>query len=689
MSKGLLDYEKSHNAFIRELSLSLKRFASSLTPDEHLLIVPQNVAIEQLIISRDFAEAHATRLNLNAPFQCVSLDGKRRIMISEDRHLLYVLPGTPGDFDPDASDLSPFWRQEGPTFDMEKQNVARNTTRAETYVILREGSVDLGIFGGQGPIPVVLLSHPLKPTENTVWPTHPSTLGFDNSLSDPFLAMSPMQSSSPREVYAESEDEAIDRIQGVFSSASSPSRKGGAVASAPLLAQAQKPQTLDWIFELGAVGAVNANNRNSGISNVTPNATPASVTAVSKAALGSSASASTGSLLSSRPSSTAAGERKAQERQEKMEKEKQEREQRERHKAAFFEKMKHRRASDLVQGVKGFVTQFLDKPPSDPERQAEVVRNFLQVLEEKIRNHTVWASASEDELDEMSETLERFVVSKIYRVIFAPSPPDLVRDEELKQKITRLSVWLEPRHLDINLDTTSRRTIRVLGLAVEQLRKWNTYKAPRDKMVCILNACKAVWKLLENKKDGKPAGADDFLPHLIWTVISANPPNLYSNVEYISRYRHPAKMAQEFGYYFTQLASVVPFLEGLNSKILTGVSESDYKRAMSSGVRPPPPQIRSVSSMALLETASSSDLADSKPLVPKAPLPSLQRSNTVSGAIAIPVSALESTKSSDSAAVVSSSSQYRFVGRSVESLTIAEVAELLAQYQTMAQTLSK
>ena len=53
--KGLLEYEKGHNAFLRELSLSLKSLASSLTPDEHLLIVPQNVSIEQLIMSRQFA----------------------------------------------------------------------------------------------------------------------------------------------------------------------------------------------------------------------------------------------------------------------------------------------------------------------------------------------------------------------------------------------------------------------------------------------------------------------------------------------------------------------------------------------------------------------------------------------------------------------------------------------------------
>ena len=39
----------------------------------------------------------------------------------------------------------------------------------------------------------------------------------------------------------------------------------------------------------------------------------------------------------------------------------------------------------------------------------------------------------------------RFVVSKIYRVIFAPTAADLERDEKLQQRIQLLGSWLEPR----------------------------------------------------------------------------------------------------------------------------------------------------------------------------------------------------------------------------------------------------
>ena len=49
------------------------------------------------------------------------------------------------------------------------------------------------------------------------------------------------------------------------------------------------------------------------------------------------------------------------------------------------------------------------------------------------------------------------------------------------------------------------------------------------------------------------AGADDFLPVLIYVVIHANPPQLASNLEYIQRFRMHSRMASESAYFFTQL----------------------------------------------------------------------------------------------------------------------------------------
>ena len=49
------------------------------------------------------------------------------------------------------------------------------------------------------------------------------------------------------------------------------------------------------------------------------------------------------------------------------------------------------------------------------------------------------------------------------------------------------------------------------------------------------------------------AGADDFLPVMIYVTIHANPQQLASNLEYIQRFRMRSKMVSESSYFYTQL----------------------------------------------------------------------------------------------------------------------------------------
>jgi hypothetical protein len=61
---GLLEYEKSHNVFLRALQSdsSLRKLVASLSPDLHVLIVPQNISIEHMAVGLDFAQAHVRLL---------------------------------------------------------------------------------------------------------------------------------------------------------------------------------------------------------------------------------------------------------------------------------------------------------------------------------------------------------------------------------------------------------------------------------------------------------------------------------------------------------------------------------------------------------------------------------------------------------------------------------------------------
>ena len=104
-----------------------------------------------------------------------------------------------------------------------------------------------------------------------------------------------------------------------------------------------------------------------------------------------------------------------------------------------------------------------------------------------------------------------------------------------------------------------------------------SFKAPRDKLVCLLNCCRVINNLLLNahmrEGDGASPGADDFLPVLIYVLLKANPPQLLANVEYIQRYRHPSRLVGEAAYFYTNVVSAATFLEHLEASSLTMAPE--------------------------------------------------------------------------------------------------------------------
>ena len=74
---------------------------------------------------------------------------------------------------------------------------------------------------------------------------------------------------------------------------------------------------------------------------------------------------------------------------------------------------------------------------------------------------------------------------------FCPSLPRQAQDREddrmMKRRIAALNTFIAPRHLDIEATDASLKPS--WDMAQNELQKIDTYKAPRDKMVCVLNCC--------------------------------------------------------------------------------------------------------------------------------------------------------------------------------------------------------
>eukprot|EP00891_Asterochloris_glomerata_P004098 jgi/Astpho2/4098/gw1.00063.257.1_t len=247
--------------------------------------------------------------------------------------------------------------------------------------------------------------------------------------------------------------------------------------------------------------------------------------------------------------------------------------------------MKDPQAANLVRLIKNFIKTFDDRA-RDPDRDSEMVQAssaaFLAKSDSAFRDHPVWANAPTEHQSQATEGLEKYLMTKIHGKVFAQSALDRERDEALGQRMAVLS-FVRPEHLDI---PAVYQDEKAWLMAMKELHKINNYKAPRDKLVCILNCCRVVTNLLQaaSQRGSGAVGADDFLPVLIYVVIHANPPQLASNLEYITRFRMQSRMVSEAAYFFTQLYSAASFVETINSASLSMDPDEFVARMISAGV---------------------------------------------------------------------------------------------------------
>ncbi|KAL8950691.1 MAG: hypothetical protein Q9222_003277 [Ikaeria aurantiellina] len=273
----------------------------------------------------------------------------------------------------------------------------------------------------------------------------------------------------------------------------------------------------------------------------------------------------------------------------------------------FLEQLRHRTADPVARFLRSFLQEFGKKQWMVHE-QVKIISDFLTFITGKMAQCEVWRAVSDIEFDNAKEGMEKLVTTRLYSFIFSPeipssAPPasakgrkknmekifgperkgqhqeDVERDEVLGQKV-RIYRWVQEEHLDIpQLGEDGRR---FMSFAQQQLLKIKMYRAPRDKVVCVLNCCKVIFGFLSTSKSADTS-ADSFVPLLIYAVLRANPEHLVSNVQYILRFRNQDKLGGEAGYYLSSLMGAIQFIETLDRTSLT-ISDEDFEKRVEASV---------------------------------------------------------------------------------------------------------
>ncbi|KAF7430928.1 hypothetical protein PC9H_006643 [Pleurotus ostreatus] len=276
----------------------------------------------------------------------------------------------------------------------------------------------------------------------------------------------------------------------------------------------------------------------------------------------------------------------------------------------FLDQMKSRSAEPVAKYLRSFLSNFAKRTFTIGD-QVKIINDFLNFISIRMREVDAWKTTSDVEFDYAMEGMEKLVMNRLYEFTFTPQvaravPPrpitsdDLEKDRILSQRIG-LFGWIEEKHLDIPVGEGSKGFLMfaqqgmlfIYNVLYDhlspflELLKINHYKAPRDKLICILNCCKVIFGLIRHLR--KEEGADSFVPILIFVVLKANPDHLISNVEFINRFRNPAKLQSEAGYYLSSLMGAVSFIETMDHTSLSNITQEEFEQNVEEAIQSLPP----------------------------------------------------------------------------------------------------
>jgi hypothetical protein len=203
----------------------------------------------------------------------------------------------------------------------------------------------------------------------------------------------------------------------------------------------------------------------------------------------------------------------------------------------FLEQLRNKKADPVARYLKSFLSEFGKKQWMVHE-QVKIIGDFLAFIANKMMQCEVWAQVSDVEFENAREGMEKLVMNRLYSQTFSPAIPspkpipggkpkrkggdpplgpgrrgqhqeDVERDDIIAQKIN-IYGWVEEEHLDIpqigdsgkrflklaqqGMDVTRACKLMAIRLTPPlELLKIKSYRAPRDKIICVLNCCKVIF----------------------------------------------------------------------------------------------------------------------------------------------------------------------------------------------------
>lgn len=257
----------------------------------------------------------------------------------------------------------------------------------------------------------------------------------------------------------------------------------------------------------------------------------------------------------------------------------------------FLNQLRKKSADPIVRYIRLFLVNMSRQGHTlTASQRIKTVVDFKQFINEKFTIFEPFALMDDRDKENSREGLEKLIMNRLYEHCFPPEvvqfhqlqiiprqfEEDLAADGRILSQLEKYS-WVNLVHLEVDLSSTTD-SVAFTELAVEEINKINRYRAPRDKIICILNACKIIFSFLKSAK--QELNADSFIPLLILVIIEAKTPHLISNIHYIENYRSAEWLHHgETLYYLLSLQAAIAFVDNLKAADLN-IDDKEYEAHM-------------------------------------------------------------------------------------------------------------
>ncbi|KAM6204466.1 ras and Rab interactor 3 [Sarcoramphus papa] len=211
---------------------------------------------------------------------------------------------------------------------------------------------------------------------------------------------------------------------------------------------------------------------------------------------------------------------------------------------------------NLVQDYRVYSLEMMAKQSSSTEMLQEIrmmmtqLKSYL-VQSTELKSFIDPASYTEEQLEVIAETaLYKCVLKPLKEAIDSYLKEIHNKDGSLQQLKENQLVVQNTTTTDLGVTTSVPETV-VLEKILHKFTTMHKAYSPEKKIAILLKSCKLIYDSMAQGNPGKPYGADDFLPVLMYVLARSNLTEVLLNVEYMMELMDPALQLGEGSYYLT------------------------------------------------------------------------------------------------------------------------------------------